>query len=125
MSNVVPAKTKVSPEPSEFRTVADFNLARTLLQKYSLYNIPDNLRQSVINQAGATLNGNNSSTIEKIAAAKLILEMDKQNLTLVKIAMPQKHEHFDVKEATTEELLEALENARSLLPKGFFQESTH
>lgn len=114
MSNVVPCK--ISPETSMFRTAADFDLVNTLLKKYSLYNVPSTLRDSIIEQATDTINDANSSTAAKAAAAKMVLEMDARNLAVVKIAMPTKVEHFNARNATDEELEALVVEAYKRLP---------
>lgn len=104
MAQIIAKNTQVSPLTSEFRTVGDFALVHQLLKKHSLYNIPQQLRQSIVDQAANTLDDLEATDSEKMAAAKLLLEMDKRNIDLIKIAMPQKHEHMQVRDASDEEL---------------------
>ena len=117
MSNVIPVSAKVSPDSSIFRTAADFDLVNMLLKKYSLYNVPPDLRNSIVEQANDTIKDANASIANKNAAMKMVLEMDKRNLDVVKIAMPQRHEHFNAREATDEELEALLIEAHDKIVK--------
>jgi hypothetical protein len=94
----------ISYNPRDFRTIGDFDLVRSLLKKFSLYDIPDHARSLVINQAIQTLEDPETSAALKMSASKLLLEADKRNIDLVKLAMPQKHEHIEVKQMSDEAL---------------------
>lgn len=119
MAQIIAKNTQVSSLTSEFRTVGDFALVHQLLKRHSLYNIPQHLRQSIVDQAAETLDPLNAATdSEKIAAAKLLLEMDKRNIDLIKIAMPQKHEHIQVKDASDEELEAMIIEAHKRITNG-------
>lgn len=104
MSNVVPRP--ISPDSSTYRTVADFDLVRKLITDHSLYKIPPGVRELIIEQAGEVLE--TGTDAQKLSAAKLLMEADKINLGLVKIAMPHKVEQITVRDMSDEELEDAL-----------------
>lgn len=113
--NVVPDPTKISSELSTYRTVGDFELIHTLLREHSLYKIPQGLRASIVESINDVMEDPDSSLGQKLAASKLVLEMDKRNLDVIKIAMPQKHEHRQVTDLSDDELkVELLNIARTL-----------
>lgn len=107
MSNVISHNSKFSSSTSTYRTVGDFDLVRKLLQD-APYNIPPHARDLIINQAIEIIENPNASEAQKLSAAKLILEADKRNIDVVKLAMPQRHEHIEVKEMSDEDLEAAI-----------------
>ncbi len=115
MSNVVPAHTKLDCQQNEFNSVGDMNMITTLLRN-PRYKIPEHLREKVIGTADNILNNANASVAEAISAAKLVLEADKVNVALIKLAVPKKIEHFNPRQATTEELIEVIKKAQALMP---------
>ena len=106
MSNVVPHNTQISH--SGFRTVGDFALIHSLLKNSALYQIPDDLRPDIVDSIKDVFNDPDSTLAQKLAATKVVLEMDKRNLDVVKIAMPQRVEHTQVKDLSDEELANEL-----------------
>jgi hypothetical protein len=116
MSNVIPHQTLVSQSPTDLSTQADFNLINTLL-KNPQYKIPEYLRPKAINQIEKTLDCDETDNKTKLTAVKTLIEMDKQNLDLIKAAMPKKTIHQDVSKLTDEEILERLNELRAFLPK--------
>ena len=109
----------VSSDSTEFETQADFNLVHKLL-KNSLYDIPSEYRTAVLQSAARVLTDSNIPAITQLAAGRVILECDKRNLELVKIAMPKKTISRNVGEMTSEELtriiLEAASKIKTDLP---------
>ena len=115
MSNVVPAKTKLAHQQNEYNSVGDMNMVTTLL-KNPRYVIPDHLRKRVIGTAESILSNVNATVAEAISAAKLVLEADKVNVALIKLQVPKQIEHFNARNATTEELVEVIKKAQALMP---------
>lgn len=85
----------------------DFEMIHTLLKKFSLYQIPDHLRQKVLNSAETAMDDEEATSACKIAASKIVLEADKRNIDLIKLAMPKHVVHHNVKEMTDDELMAA------------------
>lgn len=102
MSNVVPISTKVSPVTRQMSTQADFSLIKKLFNESSLYQIPDMLRLSVVESIAHALQSDKPGV--RLAASRLLLEMDRRNIEMLRIVKPQEHIHVNVKEKTTEEL---------------------
>lgn len=105
----------MSSDPSTFRTVGDFALVHKLLKDHALYNIPDTMRDGIINSVKEVFDDPESTLSQKMVASKLILEMDKRNIDIVKIAMPHKVEHTQVQNMSDEEL----ENELRTITTGF------
>ncbi len=90
----------------------DFEIIHTLLKKFSLYKIPDYSRAQVIQSATDVLEDEEATPACRMTAAKLLLEADKRNIDLIKLAMPKHVVHHNVKEMTDEELMAAFEDVR-------------
>lgn len=105
----------VSSDTTIFETQEDFDMVHRLLRN-SLYKIPEAYRTAVLNSAARVLNDENAPAIIQLAASRVILECDKRNLDMVKIAMPKKVISRSVTELTTDELqhmiLEAAERIK-------------
>lgn len=108
--NTVPIQTKVSPVTNQFSTQADFSMINTLLAN-PRYNIPERLRNKVIQSADNVISSEESTDAAKLAASRLVLEADKRNLELIRLVMPKHHVHHNVKDMSTEELVEVIQNA--------------
>ncbi len=91
---------------SNLETMDDFKLVHKLLGK-PRYEIPNRLRDKVIRSIENTVDFNDDDRT-KIAAIKVLADLDKINLELVKIAMPKKIEHFDPSKVNDDELLAAV-----------------
>jgi len=115
MSNILPRDSKVTSDQQSYRTVADFNLVRKLMQENALYEIPQHLRETLIEQSGTVLQSTKSTDAEKLSAAKLLLEADKRNIDLIKTIIPKKVEHFNARDATDAELVEIIQDAQGRL----------
>lgn len=79
------------------------------------YNIPEHLRQKVLDEAEAILTDGQDSSL-KIKAMRVILEADKRNLDIARMLIPQMHIQTNVKNITTEELLRIAKDNLKLLP---------
>lgn len=102
----------------EFNSVADMGMVRRLL-KDPLYNVPERLRDKILSGAEKLMDSfTEGKTTEAafIAAARLVLEADKRNLDLIKMVIPKKVEHREVKDFTTVELEVIVKEAQKLLP---------
>ncbi len=109
------ALTPLSASPHDFQTKDDFALINTLMRS-SRYDIPERLRKKIIGMASNKIEDESAEFPDQLSAAKLILECDKRNMDLLKIAMPTKVEHLNVQKASTEVLREAITEALKLMP---------
>lgn len=115
--NAVPMKTQISPDLT-FETEGDLQMVHTLL-KNPRYKIPERLRDKIMKAAEDTIDNSNATTAEINTACKLILEADKRNIDLVKLAMPKQVIHRHVSQYSDEELRDALQdiiNEKGLVP---------
>ena len=80
------------------------------------YSIPEHLRNKIMASVETALDDPEAPHSQKLAAARVALEADKVNLELLKLALPKKVHHFDIKAASNEELLEAIKETQKLLP---------
>jgi len=103
----------VSSESTQFSTEADMQIVRTLLRD-PLYKIPEHIRDTIVTESAKMLGGDSPKF--KAIGARLLLEMDKRNLELLRLVVPRKVEHIDVKQKTTAELIEIVERAKALMP---------
>lgn len=108
MSNVIPHNAKISSD-LEIQTVGDFHLINTLLEKNPRYNIPKHLREKVVRSCERILDYPNNAGDAKIdklqlLANKVLLECDKRNTDIVKMAIPKQVIHREAKDLTDEEL---------------------
>lgn len=101
--------------PYDYSTRQDFSLVEKLLRN-PRYKIPEHLRDKIINSAENILDSGESTPQTKLQAAKMLLEADKTNLRLIELIVPKQIEHFNVKNRTDEELLEAIKETRKYLP---------
>lgn len=95
-----------NPIQSEYSTLSDISMIHQLLLKNPRYNIPEYLRNKIIATMADRLDDDDGKL--QIMAAKVLLEADKRNIDLVKLAIPQKKEIKNVTTATTEELQQHL-----------------
>jgi len=114
MNDILPVDTIVSPNSSELSTIADYNILNGLL-KNPLYKIPEELRVKAIGCLEATIDDASAKTTLKLKAIGAMINMDKHNLDLVKIAMPKKIEHINPRELNDEQLLEELNKIQEQL----------
>lgn len=109
----------VSADPTEFHTEADFAMVHKLLQN-ALYKIPPEYREAVLGSAATILTDVEIPAMTRLAASRVIIECDKINLDLVKLAMPKKVITRSVTDMTSDELkkviLEAAAHLQSALP---------
>jgi len=89
-----------------FQLAGDYNIITKLLRSDPLYNIPSHLRDKIINHCQNTLDADaDSATVsEKTAASKVVLECDKRNIDIVKMAMPKHVVHHNVEDYSDDEL---------------------
>jgi hypothetical protein len=116
MSNVIPFNTKLDHRQESFDSIGDMEMVTGLLKK-APYCIPEHLRGKIVETAGSMLDNPNATEAQTISAAKLLLEADKINVQLIKLAVPTKHEHFTPQKATTAELCEIIRKANKLMPE--------
>jgi hypothetical protein len=103
MSNVVPRQTKISHDHN-FQLEGDYHLIHTLLKNNPLYEIPKHLRGKILGHCSDTLASAEASVSEKTMAARVVLECDKRNIDIVKMAMPKHVVHHNAEDLTDEEL---------------------
>lgn len=87
-------------------------MVHRLLQN-ALYKIPENYREAVLGSAANILSDDNIPAMTRLAASRVIIECDKINLDLVKIAMPKKVITRNVTEMTSDELKKVILEAAS------------
>ena len=93
-------------EQSLLRTEGDFNLVHQLL-KSPRYKIPEHLRDQAIQCISDTLSDSEDDAL-KLKAIQVMSALDKHNIDLVKIAMPKRIEHQDVRKLSDEQLVDEL-----------------
>lgn len=101
--------------PHDYLDKQDFSLVERLL-KTPRYKIPEHLRDKIITSAGNILDSREVDEKTRLSAAKLILEADRTNIKLIELMVPKKVEHYNVKDRTDEELIEAIKETRKYLP---------
>ena len=106
---------QVNPEGSELRSLGDYQLVKSLLNN-PRYNIPERLRKKAITCIEDALDNVQSDDKLKLTAVKVLSELDKRNIELVKMSMPKRVEHFDPRKANDEELLKLVKNVVKLMP---------
>jgi hypothetical protein len=114
-TNLLPDHQVVSPVSSDFQTEGDFNLVHRLL-RHPRYEIPERLRKKVIDCVESVVDKETADDDVKLRAIKVLSELDKHNIELVKIAMPKKVEHTDVSRLNDEELLARVQDIVKRLP---------
>lgn len=97
---------KVTPQ-EEYSAEGDFALVNRLL-KNPRYNIPEHLRSKMVRSAEEVLDYSESD-VTKVQAIKVLNELDKRNIELVKMAMPKQHIHRPAKEMTDAEIIEVIQ----------------
>ena len=107
--------TVVYSPGNQFETVDDFALVAQLMDNSPRYKIPLQLREKVIGciEKCITDEKEEIDINTKFQAIKLMLLADKQNLDLIKLAMPKTIVHKNVKDLSDDEL-QAL--VRKVLP---------
>jgi hypothetical protein len=105
----------VSYNPSDFSTEGDFALVNRLLQN-PRYAIPEHLRHKMIKCAESVIDANDTKHETKLKAIQTLSTMDKHNIDIVKLAMPKKVEHSDVKSISDEELLKLVQDIAKRMP---------
>lgn len=108
-------KQIVSPISNDFHTEGDFNLVHRLL-KHPRYEIPERLRSKVVKCIEDVVDEYGIDLDVKLRAIKVLSELDKHNIDLVKIAMPKKIEHTNASNLNDEELLAKVQDIVKRLP---------
>lgn len=94
-----------SPVSSDLRTEDDYALVNRLLRS-PRYKIPEYLRDKVVNQIEQTLDNDENEDALKLKAIQVLSQLDKHNLDIVKLTMPQKTEALKPSDCNDEELKE-------------------
>ena len=100
---------------TEYQGKADFNVVKRLMED-PRYEIPRHLRNKVLQQAEDCMDSEKTSFGDRLAAGRLVLECDKRNIELVKLAMPKVVIHKDAKDYTDEELEALVKDTLALMP---------
>lgn len=99
-------KYNYKSEQEHFRTQAEFSMVRKLLTT-PRYEIPEHLRKQLVEDA-ADVSKNCEDPKTRIAAMRVLAELDKINVEIVKISMPKRVEHTHRAADLTMEELEDL-----------------
>lgn len=87
------ANQLVSPT-SDYNTTGDFQLINRLLQN-PRYEIPERLRQKVIGCIDKVISDEDNPQV-KLQAIRVLAQLDKHNLDVIKLAMPHKVETTNI-----------------------------
>lgn len=101
-------RSPLAPTQSDYHSSSDMGMIHNLLKTHSLYNIPNHLRAKVIKTADRIMDDEDPRAA--ITGARVILECDKRNIDVVKLAIPKKVEVRNIQEQTTEELHQLLKD---------------
>jgi len=102
--------------PHEYETKDDFGMVRGLLRR-GPYQIPDRLREKIISSAERVIDNLDIDPKIMLSAAKLMVDCDRINVEMIKLAIPKKIETFNARGATDAQLLEAIQKTTKLLPR--------
>ncbi len=105
----------INSQGSDLRSLGDYHLVNRLLRD-PRYNIPERLRKKAITAIETTLDDSQNDDKLKLTAVKVLSELDKRNLEIVKMSMPTRVEHFDPRKANDEELKKLVEQVLKLMP---------
>lgn len=96
---------------TEYNSPEDVQMVLSLM-KNPRYNIPEHLRNKIIDGASILLKDSDSKVF--FDAAKIILEMDKRNIDYLKLIIPKQVKHTHVREKSTEELYAIVDEVKQL-----------
>ncbi len=103
MSNVIPHNAKISSDLA-LQTEGDFHLINTLLNKNPRYNIPEHIRTKMVTSCSDVLANEQAPHKIKLIATKVLAELDKRNIDILKLAIPKTVIHREAKDLTDDEL---------------------